>query len=101
MRLYRSLIVSLLVAAAQAGAAVRCDITRSGAVGDGQTVNTGAIQKAIDACAAGGGGTLVVPKGEFVTGSVFLKPGVNLELMEGGVLKASTDIEDFPIRAGN
>ena len=72
------------------------DIAAHGAVGDGKTVNTQAIQASIDACAAGGGGTLVVPKGEFVTGSLFLKPGVNVELRDGGVLRNSPDAADFP-----
>ena len=43
-----------------------------------------------------GGGTLVVPRGEFLTGAIFLKPGVNLRLAEGAVLKGSTDIRDYP-----
>jgi alpha-L-rhamnosidase len=80
-------------------AGLRCDITQHGATGDGKTLNTIAIQKTIDTCT--GGGTVVVPKGEFVTGALYLKPGVNLELQEGGVLKASTNIEDFPITSGN
>jgi polygalacturonase len=107
MRWYRNVAVSMVVAGGCLATphvsfgASRCDITQYGAAGDGKTLNTDAIQKAIDACATGGGGTLVVPKGEFVTGSLFLKRGVNLELMEGGVLKASTNLEDFPVRAGN
>jgi alpha-L-rhamnosidase len=76
------------------------DITQHGAVGDGQTLNTKAIQAAIDACATTHG-TLVVPRGVFVTGALFLKPGVNLDLAEGAVLKASSNIEDFPIIPGN
>ena len=71
-------------------------ILSSGAVGDGSTVNTVHIQASIDGCAAAGGGTVVVPKGVFVTGALFFKPGVNLSLEEGGVLKASPNPEDFP-----
>ena len=57
----------------------RCLITDAGAIGDNATVNTRAIQTAIDACAARkGGGTLVVPKGIFRSGAIFLKQGVNL-----------------------
>lgn len=66
------------------------------AVGDGVTVNTKMLQAAIDQCAAVGGGTVVIPKGVFVSGALFFKPGVNLQLAEGAVLKASTDIADFP-----
>jgi polygalacturonase len=71
-------------------------ITATGAVGDGATLNTAAIQKAIDALAANRGGTLVIPEGEFLSGAIFLKPGVNLYLEKGAVLKGSTNIEDYP-----
>jgi alpha-L-rhamnosidase len=77
---------------------VRLDISQHGAIGDGTTLNTKAIQAAIDQCAANGGGTVVVPKGEFLSGSLFLKPGVNFELLEGAVLKGSTNIEDYELR---
>jgi len=66
------------------------------AVGDGKTLNTAAIQKAIDQLAATGGGTLVIPAGEFLSGAIFLKPGVNLHLDKGAVLKGSTNIADYP-----
>ncbi len=76
----------------------RFDISQHGALPDGSTLNTKAIQATIDQCAAAGGGTLVIPKGEFLTGSLFLKPGVNVELLEGAILKGSTNIEDYPIQ---
>ena len=71
-------------------------IAAAGAVGDGVTLNTAAIQKAIDSLAANGGGTLVVPKGEFLSGAIYLKPGVNLHLDQSAVLKGSTNIADYP-----
>ena len=71
-------------------------VTSAGAVGDGTTLNTVAIQKAIDQLAANGGGTLVIPQGEFLSGAIFLKPGVNLHLDKGAVLKGSTNIENYP-----
>lgn len=74
----------------------RYNIAERGAVNDGRTVNTKAIQAVIDACAQNGGGTVVVPKGIFVSGALFLKRGVNLELQTGGVLKGSTNINDYP-----
>lgn len=67
-----------------------------GAAGDGKTLNTGPIQSAINQLAAKGGGTLVIPKGVFLSGAIFLKPGVNLHLDEGAVLKGSTDRKDYP-----
>jgi polygalacturonase len=71
------------------------NIADHGAIADGKTLNSKAIQAVIDECAKKGG-TVVIPKGEFLTGSLFLKPGVDLEFQEGGVLKGSTDINDYP-----
>ncbi len=76
--------------------ATRASISDAGAVGDGTTLNTGKIQAAIDELAAKGGGTLVVPKGVFLTGALFLKPGVNLHLEKDAVLKGTTDMEQYP-----
>ncbi len=66
------------------------DISSFGANGDGITINTSNIQSAIDAAAASGGGKVIIPKGEFLTGSVILKTGVELHLKENAVLLAST-----------
>jgi len=74
----------------------RYNITEHGAVGDGKTLNSKTIQATIDECAQKGGGTVVIPNGVFLSGSLFLKPGVNIELEEGAVLKGSTDIKDYP-----
>ena len=71
-------------------------ISDFGAVADTATVNTKAIQSAIDKCAASGGGVVVVPKGTFVSGAIFLKQGVNLTVEKGGVLKGATNIDDYP-----
>jgi polygalacturonase len=59
-------------------------------------VNTKAIQATIDKCAADGGGTVVVPKGVFLSGAIFLKQGVNLRIEKEGVLKAVVDRSAFP-----
>jgi polygalacturonase len=72
-------------------------ITDFGAVADGKTVNTKAIQAAIDKCAATKkGGVVVVPKGTFLSGAIFLKQGVDLLVEKDGVLKGSTNINDYP-----
>ncbi|MBO0356437.1 glycoside hydrolase family 28 protein [Hymenobacter sp. BT186] len=76
--------------------AKRYDIAAYGAVADGQTINTQTIQATIDKCSAAGGGTVVVPKGTFRTGAIFLKRGVNLLIEKDGVLKGSTRPEDYP-----
>ncbi|OQP61140.1 hypothetical protein A3860_05325 [Niastella vici] len=74
----------------------RYNIIERGAIGDGKTLNTRAIQQAIDECAQNGGGTIIIPKGVFVSGAIFLKRGVNIELQEGAVLKGSANINDYP-----
>jgi polygalacturonase len=66
-------------------------ITNYGAVADGKTDCTLAISKAIGACVETGGGRVVVPAGEFLTGPVHLKSGVNLHLDENATLKFSTN----------
>ena len=71
-------------------------ISEYGAVGDGTTVNTPAIQAVIDRCAADGGGVVVVPKGTFVSGALFFKQGVDLRIDKDGVLKSTTSMADFP-----
>jgi alpha-L-rhamnosidase len=69
-----------------------------GAKSDGQTINSPAIQSAIDAVAARGGGTVLVPPGLFISGALFLKPGVHLHLAGGAVLKCTLDMTHFPPR---
>lgn len=88
----------VLTGIAGARAASRVSITDFQAVPDGRKVNTTAIQAAIDRVAAQGGGTVIVPKGVFVSGALFFKPGVNLHLDPGAVLRCSTDLANFPPR---
>lgn len=70
-------------------------VTDFGAVGDGQTDNTKAIADAIAACAAAGGGRVVIPEGRFNTGPVHLKSNVNLHLQKNTVLSFYTDAERY------
>ncbi|WP_198171513.1 glycoside hydrolase family 28 protein [Mucilaginibacter aquatilis] len=72
------------------------NIKNCGAKDDDRTVNTVVIQKVIDSCSANGGGTVLIPQGTFVSGALFIKPGVNLEIQKGGVLKGSVNIDDYP-----
>jgi polygalacturonase len=71
-------------------------VNEYGAVNDGKTLNTVAIQTAIDACAADGGGIVVFAPGEYLTGSLFVKNGVNLRIDEGVTLLGSQHIRDYP-----
>ena len=65
-----------------------------GAVADGKTVNTKAIQAAVDR-AGETGETVLVPGGVFITGTIHLN-GASLHLEPGAVLKGSTNIDDYP-----
>ncbi len=67
-----------------------------GAVGDGRTLNTRAIPRAIDTCAAKGGGIVSFRPGEYLTGSLFLKKGVTLRLDKGVTLLGSQSLADYP-----
>jgi hypothetical protein len=71
------------------------------ALGDGTTVNTKAIQAAIDAATAAGGGTVVVPPGGYVTGTIYLKDYVTLYLEPGATLFGSQDLSDYPEMASH
>lgn len=72
-------------------------ITAYGAIGDGETLNTKAIQQAIDNCAAKGGGTVVIPSGLWLTAPIELKSNINLHLDEGAVLLLTKDHTQFPL----
>lgn len=66
-----------------------------GATGDGRTLDTAAIQKAIDAAAAAGGGRVVLPPGTYLSGSISLKSRVTLHLEKGATLLGSTDLAHY------
>ncbi len=64
---------------------------------DDGKVYTKEIQDLIDTVAQQGGGVIVVPAGTYVSGAIFFKQGVHLYVMQGGTLKGSDDISDYPI----
>src|SRR4051794_26564305 len=94
-RALRLTAVLLLVACATANAA-DFNVAEYGATPDGKAVCTAAIQKAIDAAAAAGGGDVVVSRGPYLTGSIFLKSRVNLRVDEGGELRGVEDDAAYP-----
>jgi polygalacturonase len=71
------------------------DITKFGAVGDGKTLNTTFIQKAIDACFKSGGGKVVFPAGIYLSGTIELKSNITLYFEKDARLLGSTDIEQY------
>ncbi len=67
------------------------NITNFGAVADGQTDSSKGIHEAIDTCTQTGGGRVIIPAGDFLTGAIHLKSNVELHLATNAVLKFSTD----------
>ncbi|MFC7194851.1 glycoside hydrolase family 28 protein [Halosimplex aquaticum] len=78
----------------------RHDAIEYGAVGDGETDDTAAIQAAIDAAAEDGGGTVVVPAGEYVTRPLLLRSHVEIRIEGGAILLGSEDIDEYPAVEG-
>lgn len=72
-------------------------ITQFGAGTDSTQLSTAAIQRTIDQANAAGGGTVVIPKGVFLSGAIFFKPHTQLRLQEGAKLKGSDHIADYPL----
>jgi len=72
-------------------------ITGHGVSTDSNKLNTLAIQQVIDKAEANGGGTIVIPKGVFLTGALFFKPKTKLLLQEGAMLKGSDNIDHYPL----
>ena len=72
------------------------DVTKYGAKNDGKTDNTAAFAKAITAANQAGGGVVNVPSGTYVTGAIYLKSNVNLQVSAGATLKFSGDASKYP-----
>lgn len=68
-----------------------------GALGDGQTLDSPAIQATIEACSAKGGGTVFLPAGHYLTGSLFLRDNISLHLDSGATILGSENPDDYPV----
>ena len=92
MKRLLSYIVPLLLTLSCAGG---ISVKDFGARGDGATLDTEAVQAAIDRAAEKGGGVVSVPAGTYLCGSIWLRSNVELHLEEGAVIKGSPDINDY------
>ena len=88
-------LASVAAMAGNAKPAAAFNVCDFGAVGDGVAKDTAAVQRAIDAASAAGGGEVLLPKGTYLCGSVFLKSGVDFHLAAGATLKGSPDSADY------
>ncbi|MEJ6580862.1 MAG: glycosyl hydrolase family 28 protein [Akkermansiaceae bacterium] len=88
--------VILMTWVMSARAAENFNLKDFGGIGDGVTLNTTALQKAIDACTEAGGGVLRIPSGRYVIGTVEMKSNVTLSLDHGAELLGSQKMEDYP-----
>lgn len=93
--LWRRLSLTLALLLSLTAGAKDYVITDYGAVSDTTRLSTEAIQRAVDACSAAGGGRVVVPAGQYATGTLVLRSHVNLYLEQGATLYGSTRLEDY------
>lgn len=89
------MLLPLLLAAPLLTAQPAYNITQYGAVGDSTTLNTKAIQQTIDAAAEAGGGTIFIPPGTWLSGTIFLKSNTTLRVSAGATLLGSPRIDDY------
>jgi polygalacturonase len=71
------------------------DITKYGAIGNGKVDCSRAFKKAIERCNASGGGTVLVPKGVFLTGAIYLRSNVNLNVSKDAVIRFNIDPKKY------
>jgi len=76
---------------------VSLNVKDYGATGDGKTKDTLAIQQTIERCSVFGGGEVVLPAGDYLTGALVLRSGVVLRVEEGATLNGSPDMSDYPL----
>lgn len=96
--LLSTILIILLTVSAQAQSVKGdYDITHYGAVPNQGVLSTAAINKAVEACSHNGGGTVVVPSGTFVSGTIILKSNVTLHLEPGAVIKGSGNMKDYEV----
>lgn len=101
-RLFRKIAIIALLVAIGSGAARAeftgnaCSVRAFGAAGDGQKLDTSAINAAIQACHSRGGGTVVFDAGTYRTGTIRLLDNITLKLEPGSTILGSSDLHDYP-----
>ena len=96
----RKLLLTLFVGSMLQMHAADYLVSDFGAKSDTTVLSTQAVQQAIDACSAAGGGRVVVPTGQYKIGTIVLKSNVDLHLEHGATLFGSTDLNDYlPVRS--
>lgn len=91
------LIASSVLATSPPAIARDFNVKDYGAKSDGTTPDTRAIQAAIDAAAKAGGGTVIVPPGAYLSGSIFVKSNTDLEVEKGATILGSQKLADYPM----
>jgi polygalacturonase len=86
----------IVVARSTFATAATFNVREHGAAGDGHTLDTKAINGAIDACTHAGGGTVYLPPGQYLTGTIILKSHVTLQVDAGATILGSQDPADYP-----
>lgn len=91
-----TLVLALLIATRYASAAAPVfDVRDNGAIGDGKTSDTAAVNKAVDACSTAGGGVVRFGPGKYLTGTIHLKSNVTLLLEEGAEIVGTSDLDQY------
>lgn len=99
-RFVRAVFVALMCCAAMSAIGAESktyNVRDFGAVGDGSTKDTKAVQKALDTCAVNGGGEVIVPAGNFLIGSVQIGTRTIIRLDKEATLTGTTDLADYPL----
>ncbi len=89
------IMIAVVAFCALMASAAEFNVRDFGAKGDGAAKDTVAIQRTVDAAHGAGGGRAVIPAGTYLSGTIWLKDGVELHLEKGSVLKGSTDRADY------
>src|ERR1700742_3945939 len=89
------LIIALLLALFTCYGKDYYNVLDYGAKNDGKTLTTSAIQKAINMCSSNGGGTVYIPEGDYLTGTLNLRSNVDFHFETGARLVATTDLKQY------